>query len=290
MGGSDQFVLPADKFSNSSFGKTVDSDLIHDPMLRLVAATQAIQSRTGEVTAQLPGIIVATGDEMAVEFGKNGIGERRVKNSHPKDPTSGKLLGICGFDGQFETDLKRLTDGNNKKCWETSNYQKIDNPITKVDITTDPFKVSKGLAKIAYLMACRTLGDTFALSPDAEAYRTAIKAKGWDSFDACGLQLLWEAELPLVLLPDIGIHQHLVACFRVDSLIMVTVKLFGGVAISTFAFPARNNTIMHLDGIVVINDNRDRTITEQRLQNAVPLMDMVQRMIAFRQRQIPSST
>jgi hypothetical protein len=290
MGGSNQFVLPVDKLTNSTFGRTVDSDLIHDPMPRFIAATQGVQSRTGEITVQLPGIIVETGEDMTVAFGKSGMGEHRIKNHHPKDPTSGKLLGLCGFDDQFEKDLERLTEGSNKKRWETSNYRKIENPCIKVDIPSDPLKVSKGLAKIAYLMACRTFGDTFALSPDAEAYRAAIQAKDWDDFDACGLHLLWGAELPLVLLPDIATHQHLIACFGVGSLIMVTVKLFGGVAVSTFAFPARDSTIRDLDGVVVINDSLDRAITEQRLQDAVPIRDMVQRMISFKQRQDLLST
>ena len=127
-------------------------------------------------------------------------------------------------------------------------------------------------------MACRTLGDAFVTSSNAVAYRSAIQAQNWDSFDGCGLQLLWGADLPLVFLPDVEVHQHLVACFRIDPLIMTTVKLFGGVAISTFAHAVGECALRHLDGVVIVNNVRTRAITEQSLKDAVPQIEMVRRL------------
>jgi len=44
LGGPNSLVLRAERSSNSKFGETVDSDLVHDGMLRFVAATQGVRS------------------------------------------------------------------------------------------------------------------------------------------------------------------------------------------------------------------------------------------------------
>ncbi|MDN7176965.1 HNH endonuclease [Caballeronia sp. SEWSISQ10-4 2] len=284
MGGSNQFVLPVDKPSNSAFGMTVDSDLIHDPRLRFMAASQGIKSRTGDVTIELPGVIVETGMKVLVPFNKNGLGQARVMDVYKRDPITNKLTGIAGFDDQINSTLQRLSKRGEKK-WEIASRSRIDQPVVKVEFPSDPFKVSKGLCKIAYLMACRTLGDSFALSADATAFRIAIHAKDFAAFDSCGLQLFFAAELPLLVLPNLTAAQHLVACFRVNDLMMVAVKLFGSVVVSTFGFPARSNLVRPLDGIVVINDNRTRTHTEKGLQEITSVDEMVRRMVAYKERQ-----
>jgi hypothetical protein len=41
LGGPNSLVLRAERSSNSKFGETVDSDLVHDGMLRFVAASRS---------------------------------------------------------------------------------------------------------------------------------------------------------------------------------------------------------------------------------------------------------
>jgi hypothetical protein len=147
---------------------------------------------------------------------------------------------------------------------------------TLVDIVTDPFAVSKGLAKIAYLMTFRTLGDSFALSRDGKEYRDTIQAIDWDAFDGCKLQKFLGVDSPA--LPDIAIHEHLLACYRIGPMILTTVKLFGGVSLATFGISATPHGMSELDGIVVVADSMRRTFSERRLQEAVPLREMFERL------------
>jgi hypothetical protein len=276
MGGSDQLTLPADKTANSIFGGTVDSNLIHDPMLRFMAATQGVTSRNGPISVQLPATVQTTGDEMTVEFNHNGIGARKIKNSHRKDPLTNRLVGICGFDGQFESDLARLN--GSKKAWIGSNHQQIDNPLVKVEIQSNSFHISKGLAKIAYLANCRILGDEFALSSFGEAYRRAIKANNWDEFDNCGLHLFWAMDLTTVFLPKIYPHQHMLATFCAGGFNLTTVLLFGGAAAFTFGFPPTVFGFSNLYGRVIINNIKNRTIIEKELREITSIPEMVRRM------------
>ncbi|MDQ6868365.1 MAG: HNH endonuclease [Pseudomonadota bacterium] len=277
LGGPDALVLSADRSSNSRFGETVDSDLVHDKRLRFVAATQGVRSRSSEVTVQLPGTIVETGDAMTITFDKNGMGDRLIVNSHRKNPPTGTIT-LTGFDDQFERALEQLSEGTARKnkSIQKHGHRTINNPLVKVDIQSDSFSVSKGLAKIAYLMTFRTLGDSFALSLDGKAYRDTILAANWDDFDGYNLRKFLGVDLPV--LPAIAIHEHLVACYRIGPLILTTVKLFGGVCLATFGMPAASYGMSGLDGFVIVIDSLQRTFTERRLQEAVSLFDMAQRL------------
>jgi hypothetical protein len=281
LGGPDEFALSADRLSNSRLGDTVDSDLIHDKMLRLMAATQGVRSRSGEVAVRLPGTVVETGDAMTITFDRNGVGDRLIVNTHRKNPATGEIR-LTGFDSQFERELEQLSEGlaRKNKHFEKRNHRTVSNPLVKVDIESDPFVVSKGLAKIAYLMTCRTLGDSFILSPDGMAYRDAFQAIDWAAFDNSPLQQFLGVDLPV--LPEIVVHQHLAACYRIGPLILTTVKLFGGVCLATFGVPAKPYAISGLDGFVIVVDSLKRTFTEQRLQEAVSFRDMIQRFGTLR--------
>ena len=276
-GGPDALVLRADRSSNSRFGDTVDSDLVHDKMLRFVAATQGVRSRSGEATVQLPGTIIETGDAMIIKFDKNGMGDRLIVNSHRKNLATGTIT-LTGFDDQFKRALDQLSEGmaRKKKSIQKHGHRTINTPLVKVNIQSDPFSVSKGLAKITYLMTFRILGDSFALSLDGKAYRDTILAANWDEFDGYNLRKFLGVDLPV--LPSIAIHEHLVACYRIGPLILTTVKLFGGVCLATFGVPAAPYGVSGLDGFVIVIDSLQRTFTERRLQEAVSLFDMAQRL------------
>lgn len=213
LGGPDSLVLSAHRSSNSQFGATVDSNLIHDKALRFMAASQGLRSRSGDVTVQLTGTIVETGDAMTIEFDKNGMGERRIVYSHRKDPTTG-AVSLAGFDEQFEQALEHLSEGmaRKKKRIQTTDHRTINNPLVKVEIPSDAFAVSKGLAKIAYLVTFRTLGDCIAHSSDGQDYRDTIQAANWDDFDGYKLQKFLGTDVPI--LPAIARHEQLVACYR----------------------------------------------------------------------------
>ena len=127
MGGSDQFVLRVNRLANSTFGMTVDSDLIHDPQLRFVAASEGLQSRTGLVTVLLSGEIVGTGEKVEVAFNKSGIVDRRIVDHHRKDKATGRLSGIRGFDDQFAKDMERLSKSASDKRWEYRDHQRVEN-------------------------------------------------------------------------------------------------------------------------------------------------------------------
>jgi hypothetical protein len=238
-----------------------------------LAATQGVRSRSGEVSVQLQATVVETGEPMTITIDKNGIGERRIPRSHRRDPVTG-MISLAGFEEALEQFSEGMARKN--KSIQTTNHRTLHNPVIRVDIPRDDFAILRGLAKIAYLMIFRTLGDSFALSETAKTYREAIQATNWDEYDACKLRCL-ENELPI--LPSIDAHEHLLACYRIGPVILATVALFGGVSLATFVIPAAGSYGLRiLDGSVIVVNSVQRTYTERRLPQAVNLFEKLQQM------------
>lgn len=274
LGGSDQFTLRADRGTNSKFGDSVDSGLIHAGLVRMFAAQLGVMARPkrGEPAAPVrfrtKGVEQNTGRIVKVEFGHHSL---TAEYSQPVDvdPLTKEIRGIYGMGEQtfrVMADVKRGL-GRKGKTFEAGPVQTIAQPQIKGNFDTDLFPVWRGLSKIAYLVTARTLGDAFVLSAPAGHYRKAMWSGDKAQFLASGLEHYpYES---FAFLPETTVSQHLVACYRIDDIVVTVVRLFGQPLLSLVCvIPSDGFELAPLEGSVVVNDSQRRTIVERTLLQA----------------------
>ena len=70
LGAPDSFTVPCSATENSSMNERIDAPFLNMSMMKLIAASQGVSSRSGGVIAQLRGAVQATGDAVNVTLGE----------------------------------------------------------------------------------------------------------------------------------------------------------------------------------------------------------------------------
>jgi hypothetical protein len=70
LGAPESFTVPCSAIENSLMNQQVDAPFLNMPLLRLLSAGQGVSARSGEITAELQGVIESTGDKVKAVLGK----------------------------------------------------------------------------------------------------------------------------------------------------------------------------------------------------------------------------
>jgi hypothetical protein len=128
------------------------------------------------------------------------------------------------------------------------------------------FPIAENLLNQTFTPA-RPNGARVTDSPDAQRFRDAMAAPDKVSFCACGPEHYQFEDFPF--LPRTTGTQHLLACYRIDDIVVTVVRLFGQPLLSLVCVvPAEPFDLVQLEGTVVINDASSRSMDEQKLLQA----------------------
>lgn len=275
LGAPKSFCVPADAGENSRMNDLIDAPVCNDGMMRLIAASQGVISRSGPVEVELIGTESATGNEVRSTLFQGGA-DFRFSKPVDVDSTSGAMKGVRGFGDaaeqlaqQIKRNYERKHKGARVEQGEAISYQQ---PRIEHKLELDLNLLRQELVKIAYLMTVRVFGDQAILSSSGALYRAAMFTKDDAAMKATGIKGSTYNGIPLGV-PKPGSNQHALTCFRLGENIMSAVTLFGTFN-AFFATPAADFTTEEAHGELVIIDVSTSKLT------SIPYVEALPRIIA----------
>lgn len=265
FGAPENFTIPSDEVENARMNDLIDSPAINDPLMRLLATTQGVKSRSGFVNTKLEGTVASSGEKVAVTLGNGDIDFRFVK---PVDlHENGTVKGVRGFGDSAEKLAKQIVADNLKKGRHVALGESIaePNPHLSLGLEGDLKVIQKEVRKICYLMSVRVFGDDAIRSRSGAIYRAAIHVSTEEEIRATGLG----GGTNFDAIPNIARaqrNQHALTCFRMGDKIISSVVLFG--IISGFCItPAEGFLASELEGEVVVIDAATSALTSTLYSN-----------------------
>ncbi|WP_159453040.1 hypothetical protein [Pseudogulbenkiania subflava] len=237
----------------------IDSPAINDPLMRLLAATQGVKSRSGFVSAKLEGVVTSSGEEVVATLGQAGVNVRFTK---PVDvDENGVVKGVRGFGDATEKLMKQFQQDNARKGRQVEVGETVSEPNPQLSLSLEGNLkiIHKEIRKIAYLMTVCIFGDDAIQSRSGEIYRAAIHAETEDMIRATGLGGGTNIDI-IPTLARARPNEHALTCFRMGNKIISAVILFGSIA-GFCITPADGFSATELEGEVVIIDARTSTLT-----------------------------
>lgn len=253
LGAPGNFTVPAKAAKNTEMNDLIDEPAIHDPILRLIATAQGVQSRSGPVSVDFMGVVEATGADARVTLGKNHA-SFKLRNPVDRDPETGEIRGVAGFGDDAKKLAEQFKRDNAKKGRVLIEGETIPGP-SDIHVSTgmDLHVVRRELIKIAYLMTVRVFGDEAIMSESGRLYRAAMMAPTVEALKEVGLAgQTFQDFAPGMPRPQQK-NLHALTCVRMGDHIMSSVTLFGGFN-GIFITSADGFTADEASGEVVIID------------------------------------
>lgn len=250
FGSPESFTVPADEAENIRMNDLIDSPAINDPLMRLLAASQGVKSRSGSVSVKLEGIVTGSGEEVIATLGQEGIDFRFAV---PVDvDENGSVKGVRGFGDAAQKLANQVQRDNARKGrkMEVGETVSQPNPHLSFRLAGDLNSIHKEIRKIAYLMTVRVFGDEAIQSRSGKIYRAAIHAETEEEIQATGLGGGTNIDL-IPTLARAKHNEHALTCFRIGATIVSAVILFGSIA-GVCITPAEGFSAPELTGEVVI--------------------------------------
>lgn len=271
LGAPQSFSVPTDASENSRMNELIDAPVCNDSLMRLIAASQGVESRSGPVAVELIGTESATGNEVRSTLSQDGA-DFRFSKPVDVDPASGEVKGVRGFGDaaeqlakQFKSNYERKHKGARVELGEAVSHQQS---WINHELNQDLNLLRQELVKIAYLMTVRVFGDQAILSSSGALYRTAMFAKDGPTMQATGIKGSTYNGMPPGV-PKPKRNQHALTCFRLGQNIMSAVTLFGTFD-AFFATPAADFTAEDGHGEMVIIDVSTSKLTSMPYVQALP--------------------
>lgn len=179
IGAPDKLTVLAAVSENRRLNREIDEPFINDPVVKLAAARSGATSRYGRpVSATIGGSIQSTGERIRGRFSKDGLKASFV--SPVSTDENGNVTSLRGFeDDDLSQHATHMAERYRRKGvrLEFKEGNPLTNPDLEFDTTADLTVIVRALAKAAYLMTVRTMGDEAIASPSGLAYRSALEAK-----------------------------------------------------------------------------------------------------------------
>jgi hypothetical protein len=262
IGAPASFYVQADAMMNGQMNEEIDAPFSNDPIIRFLAMSHGVTSRSGAVTAKVRGEATATSDSVDVVFSKDAIEMRFVKPIE-LDPESGTVSAVKGFGSQA-ADLAAIIQRNYEKKGSTVELdESISSPDSslKLQLSCDLDLLQQQLIKISYLSTVRIWGDRAITSTSGQMYREGIRSVGEDALGKIGFLGGKENLLPPVLRrPDP--HEHLVVTFVQGELLVSVITLFGTFT-ACFMSPSDGLGASESEGEYIIIDASTSTLVSR---------------------------
>lgn len=228
LGAPASFTVRALAAENSQMNDLIDEPTINDPLVRFLAMSQGVVSRSGNVKATADGVVHGSGEDVRATFSQNGLD---LKFHQPVDTNSqGRVVGVRGFGDAAGQMASQIAANYAKKGisvelgTETSQGQ----PQLNMRLVGDMLMIRRQLFKIAYLTTVRIFGDEAITGPSGQQFRAAMMS---ESDEALALTKIGGAAfrpLPPGLACSSGHAEHAITCVAMPSVgLLTSVDLFG---------------------------------------------------------------
>lgn len=189
IGAPTKFFVIASESENSRLNELIDAPFSNDQLIRFLAMSQGVVSRSGPVIANLPAILVSNGDALKTSFSLNEI-SFRFANPVVTDPATGKIKAVKGFGDAAKAHAQRVKKDHAKKKISIDIGESIITPNPKIhtSFSCDTYLVQKELLKIAYLMTVWCFGDSAINSESGEVYRLGLATTRDEEFASIGMK------------------------------------------------------------------------------------------------------
>lgn len=226
LGGPNSFAVRADRTMNERYGATVDSRLIHAPIVSLLAAKLGVTSRSGPTASRAKGSLVEDGSPVDVEFSSSSV-SFRIRKPVVHDDQTGELAAVRGFGNDAQKQLARIARDLSKKGQTViAGAASVSTSQVRVRLTHNRLHVEQGLGKIAYLATVWTLGDSFIATAAAAKYRAYIGAEPLnEAMATTGLCAMPISKLRDAM-PNLSEAYHLILCSQRGNRVTTLVRLF----------------------------------------------------------------
>ncbi|WP_171962876.1 hypothetical protein [Bordetella trematum] len=248
----------------------IDEPTVNDPMVRFLAMSQGVVSRSGNVKAAVNGTVHGSGEDVRATFSQNGLD---LKFHQPVDTDSkGRVIGVRGFGDAARQMANQIAANYAKKGIavelgaETSQGQ----PQLNMRLVADMLMIRRQLFKIAYLTTVRIFGDEAITGPSGEQLRAAMMAESDEALARTKIAGAAFQPLPPGFARSATHAEHAITCAVMPSVGVVTsVDLFG--CFTLFAVtPAIGISADEGTGEVITIDASSSKLTSHPYLEALP--------------------
>lgn len=252
LGAPASFSVRALVAENNRINFLIDEPTVNDPLMRFLAMSQGVVSRSGSVKAEIKGTVDVTGESIKAVFSHDGLD---LKFLQPVDTDSeGRVIGVRGF-GEVARQMATQVAANYAKkgiATQFENEEFSEGQQLNLHLVSDMAMIRRQLFKIAYLSSVRLFGDEAIKSKSGELFRAAMMATSNAELAACGISGAAFRPLPPGFAPPTTNSEHSIVCALISSVGLVTsVNLFGCFTLFT-ATPSEGITASELSGEVIV--------------------------------------
>jgi hypothetical protein len=189
IGAPAKFFVMASELENSRMNDLIDAPFSNDQLIRFLAMSQGVESRSGPVIAQLPATVTSSGEAVKVAFSQNGL-DLKFTNPVVTDPETGRVSAVRGFGDTAHEHAQRIKRDYAKKNIDLEIGLTISDPRPHLNVsfTGDTFVIGREMMKIAYLMTVWCFGDRAIDSQSGEIYRIGLRKNRDEDMDSFGMK------------------------------------------------------------------------------------------------------
>lgn len=253
IGAPANFHVLADASMNSEMNDLIDSPFSNDPMIRFLAMSQGVKSRSGPVTATVRGVVKSTNDDVEAVFSRSSV-DVKFRKPVVTDPATGSVSMVKGFGEQAASQAAAVLKNYARKGIHVELGDTVTAPDSSLQMgmNLNTNLLRQQLFKIAYLMTVRNWGDQAILSKSGEMYRQALRVTGDDAYGEIGFKGGVTSPLPPILQQP-ACNEHLLVTFVQSGYLVCVITLFGTFTAS-FISPAEGIQADEAEGEYIILD------------------------------------
>jgi hypothetical protein len=177
LGAPASFTVRALAVENSRMNDLIDAPTVNDPLVRFLAMSQGVVSRSGAIKATVDATVQSSGEDVRATFSQNGLD---LQFHHPVDTDSqGRVTGVRGFGDTAKQMANKIAANYAKKGiavelgTETSQVQSQ----LSMQLVANMLMIRRQLFKIAYLTTVRVFGDEAITGLSGQQLRAALMAE-----------------------------------------------------------------------------------------------------------------
>ncbi len=228
LGAPANFTVRALAVENSRMNDLIDEPMVNDPLVRFLAMSQGVVSRSGNVKAAVDGIVHGSGEDVRVTFSQDGLD---LKFHQPVDTDSqGRVIGVRGFGDATKQMAAKIAANYAKKgiAVEFGAEASKERPQLNMQLVGNILMIRRQLFKIAYLTTVRIFGDEAITGPSGQQLRAAMMAESDEALALTQVSGATFQPLPPGLARSAGHAEHAITCAILPNVGLITsIDLFG---------------------------------------------------------------
>ncbi|WP_345796089.1 hypothetical protein [Castellaniella sp. MT123] len=270
LGAPANFTVRALTVENGRMNDLVDEPTVNDPLVRFLAMTQGVISRSGNVKASVAGTVTGSGEGIKAVFSTDGID---LKFQQPVDTDSqGRVIGVRGFGDVAMQMATQIAANYAKKGIPVELGMPISTqgPKLHMQLAGNMAMIRRQLFKIAYLTTVRIFGDEAITGPSGTQLRAAMMAEDDAALALVKIQGAAFRPLPPAFVAhSTKTSEHAITCAHLKGLGIVTaIDLFGVFTLYAIT-PATGISAAEAFGEVITIDASSSKLTSKPYLEAV---------------------